>query len=158
MSSEDRPVEYVPAKEEEQVARNLLKWLNGWLRNIADAPDSIRMIDYEFMDAKTPGISLSAVQGAYVAERFIHGPYIAEYQFRIIYRTNPASPDARLSSDELLDGLGSWASGQKPDIGEGLEVQELETVTRSYLFARMDGGWEDHQIFMRMTYMVDPGK
>ncbi len=154
MSSEDRPVEFVSAKEEDQVSRNLLAWLNTF----PDIPLSIDLIDYEFMDADAPGMSLSTIQGTYIVERFIHGPYIAEYQFKIIYRAKPASPDARLNVDELLDGLGDWATGQKPYIGDSLEVQELEQTTRSSLFARMDGGWEDHQIFMRMTYMVDPGK
>lgn len=142
------------AKEEDQVSRKILSWLNTF----PDVPLSIDLIDYEFMDAGVPGMALSTIQGTYIVERFIHGPYIAEYQFKIIYRTKPSSPNTRLSADELLDSLGDWAAGQKPDIGVGLEVQELEQATRSSLFARMDGGWEDHQIFMRMTYMVNPGK
>ena len=81
-----------------------------------------------------------------------------DYEFKIIYRTAPDTPEARLSADELLDGLAQWAAGQKPDIGDGLEVQEIEQVTPAALFARMAGGWEDHQIFMRMTYQVHPGK
>ena len=140
MSSEDRPVEFVSANEEDQVSRNLLSWLNTF----PDIPLSIDRVDYEFMKADDTCMSLSTVQG----------PYIAEYQFKIIYRLKPGTPDARLSADELLDSLGDWASGQKPYIGDGLEVQELEQTTRSSLFARMDGGWEDHQIFMRMTYEV----
>lgn len=154
MISDDKPVEFVSAKEEDQVSRKLLAWLNTF----PDIPLSIDLIDYEFMDADTPGMSLSTIQEAYIVEQFIHGPYIAEYQFKIIYRVNPGSPDGRLSADELLDSLGDWATGQKPNIGAGLKVQELEQTTRSSLFARMDGGWEDHQIFMRMTYMVYSGK
>ncbi len=154
MSSEDRPIELVSAKEEDQVSRKLLAWLNTF----PDIPLSIDLIDYEFMDADTPGMSLSNIQATYIVERFIHGPYLADYQFKIIYRVKPASPDARLKADEMLDHLGDWATGQKPNIGEGLEVQELEQTTRSSLFARMENGWEDHQIFMRMTYMVTPGK
>ena len=33
-----------------------------------------------------------------------------------------------------------------------------EQAAPAALFARMEDGWEDHQIFMRMTYQVDPGK
>lgn len=152
MSSEDKPVEFVSAKEEDQISRKLLAWLNTF----PDIPLSINLIDYEFMNANAPGMSLSTVQSTYIIERFIHGPYIADYQFKVIYRTNPSTPSGRLSADEMLDSLGDWATGQKPDIGEGLEVQTLEQTTRSSLFARMEGGWEDHQIFFRMTYMVDP--
>lgn len=151
MSSEDKPIEFVPAKEEDQISRKLLAWLNTF----PDVPLSIDLIDYEFMDAGAPGMSMSLVQSAYVVERFIHGPYTAEYQFKIIYRTKPSRPGGRLDADEMLDALGGWAAGQTPDIGEGLEVQELEQTTRSSLFARMEGGWEDHQIFFRMTYLVN---
>lgn len=151
MSSEDKPIEFVPVKEEDQISRKMLAWLNTF----PDVPLPIDLIDYEFMDAGAPGMSMSLVQSAYVVDRFIHGPYIAEYQFKIIYRTKPSSPGGRLDADEMLDALGFWAAGQTPDIGEGLEVQELEQTTRSSLFARIEGGWEDHQIFFRMTYLVN---
>lgn len=151
MSSKNKPVELVSASEKDQVSKNLLDFLNTF----PDLPVSISSIDYEFMDADTTGMTISIIPGAYIAERFIHGPYIAEYQFTIIYRTKPSSRNKRLSADELLDRLGDWASGQKPFIGEMMEVQTLEKVDRSSLFARMEGGWEDHQIPMRMTYLVN---
>ena len=158
MSSENRPVEFVSGLEETGVSRKLLAWLNRWLVENPDVPLSIELIDYEFMPADKPSMALSLVQSAYIIERFITGSYIAEYQFKIIYRTNPNTPYARLSADELLDRLGAWATGQKPYIGDGLEVQTLEQDTPAALFARMEGGWEDHPIFMRMTYRVNPGK
>lgn len=154
MSSEDKPIEFVSAREEDQVSRKLTAWLNTF----QDIPLSISWINYEFLDADVQSMSMSLIQSTYIIERFIHGPYIADYQFKIIYRTKPSTPDDRLKADELLDSLGDWASGQKPDIGNGLEVQELEQTTRSSLYARLTDGWEDHQIFMRMTYMVNPGK
>ena len=154
MSSEDKPIELVSAKEEDQVSRKLLAFLNTF----QEIPLSIDMIDYEFMDAGVPGMAMSLVQSTYIIERYIHGPYLADYQFKVIYRCKPAKTGGRLGADELLDSLGEWASGQKPDIGEGLEVQDLEQSTRSSLFAQMADGWEDHQIFVRMTYMVNPGK
>ncbi len=152
MNSEDRPIELVSAKEEDTVSRKLLAWLNTF----PDVPVSIGLIDYEFMDSGAPGMSLSTIQSTYIVERFISGSYIADYQFKVVYRMKPGSPDARLNADELLNRLGDWASGQKPDIGEGLAVQTLEQTMRSSLYARMDGGWEDHQIFMELTYKVNP--
>lgn len=154
MSSEDRPIEFVPAAEGNDVSRRFLAWMNTF----PDIPIKIDMIDYEFLDADASCMALSLIQGPFIAERFIHGPYIAEYQFKIVYRVKANTPDARLGADELLDALGDWASGKKPDIGDGREVQELEKTTQSSLFARVEGGWEDHQIFMRMTYLVDPQK
>lgn len=158
MSSEDRTIEFVSAFEEAGISRKLLAWLNKWLAGQADVPFAIDFIDYEFMEDETPGMAMSLVQSAYIVERFIDGTYTADYPFKIIYRTAPGTPEARLGADELLDALAQWAAGQTPDIGDGLEVQEIEQVTPSTLFARMAGGWEDHQIFMRMTYTVHPGK
>lgn len=154
MSSEDRPVEFVSGLEESDISKKMLKWLNTWPAQNPDVPLSIDLIDYEFMDAKDECMAMSLIQSTYIIERFISGSYIADYQFKIVYRSKPRSPDARLNADDLLNQLGEWATGQKPDIGSGLEVQELEQTTRSSLFARMEDGWEDHQIFMRMTYKV----
>lgn len=106
------------------------------------------------MDPDSVGMSLSTIQSTYIVERNIIGWYTAEYQFKIIYRVKPNSPDGRLKADELLNRLGDWAEGQKPDIGAGLEVQELEQATRASLYTRFEDGWEDHQIFLRMTYQV----
>lgn len=158
MNSEDRPVEFVSAKEEAGVSQNVIIWLTKWLNATPEAPPAIDRIDYEFMPAKKVCMALSLIQGTYIVERFIDGSYIAECQFKIIYRLNPGSQNRRLEADKLLDDMAAWANGQKPFIGDGLEVQELEQTTASALFALMDSGWEDHQIFFRMTYKAGPGK
>lgn len=154
MISEDKPVELVSAKEEDNVSRMILSWLNTF----PDIPVTIDLIDYEFMANDVVCMALSLVQGTYIVERYISGAYIAEYQFKIVYRVKPETPDARLKADELLNRLGDWMTAQKPNIGENLEVQEFEQTTRSSLFDRTEDRWEDHQIFMRMTYKVTPGK
>lgn len=154
MNLEGKPVEFVPAREENGISRNVLSWLNTF----QGLPLYIERLDYEFMDADTVCMALSLVQSPYIVERFIDGSYIADYQFKIIFRLNPSGSSARLDADEMLDQLGAWADGQIPYIGDGLEVQELEQTTPAALYARMEGGWEDHQIFMRMTYKVTPGK
>lgn len=151
MSSEERPIEFVKRKEEDKISRKLL----GWINTFPEIPVSIELINYEYMPVDAVGMALSTIQGTYIIERNIIGGYLAEYQFKIIYRVKPGkTPDARLKADELLDRLGDWMSGQKPDIGEELLVEELEQATRSSLFAELNGGWEDHQIFIRMTYQV----
>lgn len=152
MSSEGKTVEFVSAREENGISRNVLSWLNAF----PGLPLYIERLDYEFMGADTVCMALSLVQSAYIVERFIDGSYIADYQFEIIYRINPSGAGARLDADEMLNQLGAWADGQAPYIGDGLEVQELEQTTPAALFARMEGGWEDHRIFFRMTYKVDP--
>lgn len=153
MNSDERPVEFVSQKEEDKVSRRFL----GWLNTFPEIPVSIELINYEYMPVDAVGMALSTIQGTYIVERNIIGGYVAEYQFKIIYRVKPGkTPDARLKADELLDRLADWACAQKPDIGSGLLVQELEQTTRSSLFAELQNGWEDHQIFMRMTYKVNP--
>ena len=153
MSSEDRAVEYLTPLEEDKVSRQLLIWLNTF----PDIPVDVASIQYENLDADKPGMALSTIQGTYIVERNIIGGYTAEYQFKLIYRLKPGrSMDTRLKADEILDRLGDWASAQRPDIGEGLRVQGMEQTTRSSLFAALKDGWEDHQIFMRMTYQVKP--
>lgn len=158
MSSKDRPVEFVASKEETGVSQNIIIWLTKWLNATPEAPPAIDRIDYEFMTAKKVCMALSLIQGTYIVDRFIDGAYIADFQFKIIYRLNPGSQNRRLEADKLLDDMAAWANGQKPFIGDGLEVQGLEQTTASALFALMDGGWEDHQIFFRMTYKASPGK
>ncbi|NCE65401.1 hypothetical protein D1159_12640 [Pseudoflavonifractor sp. 524-17] len=131
----------------------------AWLNRFPDIPVSVDLIDYELIEPDTACMALSIVQSTYIVERYISGAYVAEYQFKVVYRVKPGkSPDSRLKADEMLDRLGDWISTNRPDIGENLAIQELEQTTRSSLFARMEGGWEDHQIFMRMTYKVNPGK
>lgn len=158
MSSKDRPVEFVAEREDAGVSQNLIIWLTKWLNETPDAPGSIDRIDYEFMPAKEVCLAMSLIQGTYNIEPFIDGSYIVDYQFKIVYRLNPGSQKRRLEADKLLDDMAAWANGQKPFIGDGLEVQELEQTTAAALFAILDGGWEDHQIFMRMTYKANPRK
>lgn len=153
MNSDKKPVELVALDEEDQISRYVLKWLNTF----PNIPDSIDTIKYEFLEDDSPGMALSTVQGAYVVERNIIGGYTAEYTFKLIYRIKPGnSMDKRLKADELLNSMGDWASNQKPYIGDGLNVQGVEPTTRSSLFGMYENGDEDHQIFMRLLYKVNP--
>lgn len=134
--------------ERDKVSRNVLIWLNTFPKIPAD----VFLVQYEFLDASTPGMALSAIQGTYITSLDIVGNYQAEYQFKVIYRVRPNSPDARLKADELLDGMGDWAVEKRPYIGDGLSVQRVEVTSRAALFGRYEDGYEDHQIIMRITY------
>lgn len=157
MSSEDKPIEYVAATEEDQVFQNLIIFLN----TSPDIPVSMLRINYEFMAPSATCMAMSTVQSTYIVERNIIGDYIAECQFKLIYRVKPGiSQEARLQADELLNHIAKWAesSAQDLDLGPGITVETLEQTTLSSLFARFEDGWEDHQIFMRLTYKVRPQK
>lgn len=155
MNSDQKPVQLVAREEEDRISRNILKWLNTF----PDIPDAVDTIKYEFLEDDATCMALSTVQGTYIVERDIIGGYTAEYQFKVIYRIKPGnSMDKRLKADELLNRLGDWASGQTPEIGDGLNVQKIEPTTRSSLYGMFENGDEDHQIFIRLVYTVRPGK
>ena len=140
----------VSAAEEYQVSRKLLVWLNTYPEKPVD------LIRFEFLPADTTAMAMSTIQAAYILKKYILGGYKAEYQFKLIYRIKPGnSNDKRLKSDELLDALGDWTIGQRPDIGEGKTVVSVEPTTRSSLFAVYENGDEDHQIIMKLTYEVN---
>ena len=140
----------VSAAEEYQVSRKLLVWLNTYPEKPVD------LIRFEFLPADTTAMAMSTIQAAYILKKYILGGYKAEYQFKLIYRIKPGnSNDKRLKADELLDALGAWTIGQRPDIGEGKTVVSVEPTTRSSLFAVYENGDEDHQILMKLTYEVN---
>lgn len=140
----------VSAAEEDKVSRKLLVWLNTY----PDLP--VDLIRFEFLPADTSAMAISTIQAAYIVKRYVLGGYQAEYQFKIIYRVNPGnSMDKRLKADELLNAIGDWATGKRPDIGAGKRVVSLEPTTRSSLFAVYENGDEDHQILMKMNYEVN---
>lgn len=140
----------VSAAEEYQVSRKLLVWLNTYPEKPVD------LIRFEFLPADTTSMAMSTIQAAYILQKYILGGYKAEYQFKLIYRIKPGnSNDKRLKADELLDALGDWTIGQRPDIGEGKTVVSVEPTTRSSLFAVYENGDEDHQILMKLTYEVN---
>lgn len=140
----------VSAAEEDQVSRKLLVWLNTYPELPVD------LIRFEFLPADTSAMAMSTIQAAYIVRKYILGGYQAEYQFKIIYRIKPGnSNDKRLKADELLNAIGDWASGQKPDIGDDKRVVSLEPTTRSSLFAMYENGDEDHQILIKLNYEVN---
>ena len=140
----------VSAAEEYQVSRKLLVWLNTYPEKPVD------LIRFEFLPADRTAMAMSTIQAAYILKKYILGGYKAEYQFKLIYRIKPGnSNDKRLKADELLDALGDWTIGQRPDIGEGKTVVSVEPTTRSSLFAVYENGDEDHQILMKLTYEVN---
>lgn len=140
----------VSAAEEYQVSRKILVWLNTYPEKPVD------LIRFEFLPADTTAMAMSTIQAAYILQKYILGGYKAEYQFKLIYRIKPGnSNDKRLKADELLDALGDWTIGQRPDIGEGKTVVSVEPTTRSSLFAVYENGDEDHQILMKLTYEVN---
>lgn len=140
----------VSADEEQEVGRSLLLWLNSYM----DKP--VDRINFEFLPADGPGMMLSTIQAAFKTRQYITGGYEAQYQFKIVYRTQPDDNDSRLSADEILNAIGAWAerSATKPDIS-GARVKSVQRTTNASLFAAYDDGSRDHQILMNLIYEVN---
>lgn len=153
-STDKTAIEYVSAKESDQVSRKLL----GWLNQYQNFPAGVRSIDFEYLGEDKPCMALSTIQGAYKTVQYISGGYVAQYQFKLIYRAQPNTNSDRLKMDEALDLMADMAiyrlseKGDPPDIGDGLNVSKLNCDTRSGFFGRYENGDEDHQILMTMEY------
>jgi len=145
---DSKPAEPVAIEGAAEIARNVLIWLNTY-------PDLPAIMNYEYLPAAAPKVALSTIQGAYITKRYILGGYEAEYQFKVIYRISPGnSMDERLQADEMLNRLGAWAQQNLPNLGEKIRTIKVEATTLSALFAQYEGGLEDHQILMKLTYEV----
>ena len=141
----------VTLTEQEQISRVLLAWLNQF----PDKP--VMLVNYEYLKEGEPSMALSTIQAAYKTKKYITGGYQAQYQFKVIYRLQPSTNNDRLKADELLNGLGDWATMRSdlPSLGGGIRCLKVEATTRSSLFGRYENGDEDHQILMNMTYEVN---
>ena len=139
---------YVSNAETDNVSRSMLAWLNSYPQKPVD------LIAYEFLDTDKPSVALSTIQGAYKTKQYITGGYVAQYQFKVIYRVQAASNNDRLNADETLNEMGDWMADRAnaPDIG--FRVLRVVCDSRSSLFAAYENGDEDHQILMTMTYEV----
>lgn len=150
MASEQKTYGLVTLTEQEQISRVLLAWINQF----PDRP--VTLINYEYLKDGEPSMALSTIQAAYKTRKYITGGYQAQYQFKVIYRLQPSTNNDRLKADELLNGLGDWATMREdlPALGDGIRCLKVEATTRSSLFARYENGDEDHQILMNMIYEV----
>lgn len=140
----------VSADEEQEVGRALLVWLNTYM----DKP--VDRINFEFLPSDGPGMTLSTIQAAYKTRQYIFGGYEAQYQFKIVYRTQPDDDDSRLVADEILNDIGAWAerSVTKPELTNAV-VRSVRRASNASLFATYEDGSRDHQILMTLTYEVN---
>ena len=126
-----------------------------WANSFSDDDMPAATINYEFIAADSAGMALSTIQGAYITRKYLLGGHEAEYQFKIIARIFPGtSNDKRLKADAVLNRFGDWAMQNYPSLGDGIRVRRMETASRATMFARYEGGAEDHHILMKMTYEV----
>lgn len=154
MRSHEKPAGLASAQEVEKISRAMLAWANAF-------PDRPAPVRFEYLPAggtaaPETGMALSTVQGTAITRRYLLGGYQAEYQFQIVYRVKPGgSNDRRLSAGELLSRFGDWAEKNRPSLGPGIRALRVEPVTYPSKFAAYEDGYEDYQIFMKLTYEVN---
>lgn len=146
--SETKSKTLVSANERNKIRRILLTWLNTFQNLPA-------RIDYEDLPGDSIGMMLSTIQAAYKVQQYIDGGYVAQYQFKIVYRSQPDDNNSRLAADELLNELGEWAETRSnwPEI-EGVLIRKIQMDSDSALYAAYDDGSRDHQILMSLNYEV----
>ena len=141
----------VSSEEEQDISRKMMVWEYSF----SDDDLPAVTINYEFLAADSASVALSVIQGAYITKRYLLGGHEAEYQFKIIARIKPGgSNDKRLRADAVLNRFGDGAIQNYPSLGHGVRVRRMEAVSRAAVFAVYQGGWEDHQILMKMKYEV----
>lgn len=128
----------------------------AWLYQFPDKPDGL-INNFDYLLDGVPNMALSPIQSPRVVGKpYILGGYKGQYQFKVLYRAQPTTNNARLEMDEFLDRLGNWAASRKdlPVIGDGAQCIKIEVLTPAALYGRLENGDEDHQILMIMTYEV----
>lgn len=146
----ERPLILVSADEREKVSRAVLVWLNAY----PDKP--VERINFEMLEDDMPSMALSTIQGAYKVKQYILGGYLAQYQFKIVYRVQPnTSNDKRLKADEALDQMADWLADNIVALTlTAARPGKLEINTAASIFGAYENGDEDHQILLTLTYEV----
>ena len=149
MDEQKKPLKAVSKAENDKISRALLSWFNTW----PDKPDRVR---FSFLADDALGLMLMPIQGAYKVKEYVRGSYTGRYQFKLVYRVMPGnSDDKRLKADEVLDNMADWAvyNTEKPTLGQGKQVTNIEANSRAALLVPYQDGSEDHQILMTMEYI-----
>jgi hypothetical protein len=143
-------INQVSASEQSQISRTLLAWLNRY----TDKPSRI---EFEALPKDKAGMSLTTVEAAYKTEEYVDGSYEAQYQFAVMYRTQPEYSGDRLEAEEILNALGEWVEEQPelPNLGGKKTVKSIEITSTAGLVAKYEDKSEDYRISMVMIYEVE---
>lgn len=145
---DNKPVAYTSPQETNDIARNVLIWLSDY----DDLPVDIVRPE-PMLTPGEPGMELTVIQGN-ITQRDILGGHTAEFQFGVIYRVQPKSPNAILTAIEDLNKLGNYCVNTDPNFGDGIRSIKCEVTSQAALFATYENGDEDYQILMKLTYEV----
>lgn len=150
MNSKNETRTPVATAERSKIDRTVLVWLNQY----PQLPVAVVTTEPQ-LPIDSSGMALSAITNAYVNRQYIYGGYQAEYTFKVIYRIKPGrSVNARLEALELLNAMGDWCRQNRPDLGQGISVQNVAPTAQAELYAPYENGDEDYFITIKITYEV----
>ena len=144
----EKPLTHSSNEEEQEISRPLLNWLNS-------SPYKPIRGNFEFLPDDGIGLSISTIQAPIKTRWDILGGYEAQYQFALIYRSQPGDNDTRLEAVEMLNELGAWAERNAGSLLlDRARVKTLRRTSNAALLAVYEDGSRDHQILMNLTYEV----
>lgn len=124
--------------------------VKAWLNSYESKPTNIA---YEFLRPDAISSSFSPLQAPYKIRQYITGGYKAQFQFRVIYRVEPATDAERIAAAEALNALGTWAVENPPTLSDAVNVK-VEQYNTATIVAAYDDGSVDYALQLTLTYEV----
>ncbi len=103
---------------------------------------------------KESGIGLFPMQGAIYKSKYISGSYVGLFPFRVVYKCQPTSNKARITAQELVDGLAEYLKGYTGQLrnDEHISVQQFAKVSPTYQLEATADGYEQFTCEMQVEY------
>lgn len=140
----DTPI--VPVANAAQIEQAVRDWLNTYT-------SKPKTVDYEYLRPDAEAITFSPIQVPFKVRQYIDGGYKAQYQFRVIYRTEAITNDERIAAVEILNNLAAWAVQNPPTFADAtnayVEQSNLATVIAAY-----EDGSADYAVTLTLYYEV----
>lgn len=151
MSSTEKAAVPADRREADDIGRRVRDWLNGY-PGLREDGSAIRL--EPFLEEKRDGMMLKLL-GNRITKRYILGGHESEYRFRVLYRLfKPGSEEQVLTALRRLNGLGDYAAGTEPDLGEAARFKKCQVLSQAEPLAVRPDGCQDYQIHFKLTYEV----
>lgn len=120
-------------------------------------------IQYGDMEKSSIGMFSQQGSGRYT-KRYVSGTYEAQYPFFLRYRVMPTTDENRLNSEELLDSIAQWMSGNQvivdgkvyqisefPTLSDKRKIEKIE-ASNVFMISKEQDGTVDYQVQMNLKY------
>lgn len=113
---------------------------------------------WQYLD-KAESLGIYTMTGAVYLKKYISGSYIAQFPFRIIYKCNPTTNNARMTKQNLLDKMGRWLEESCGATFKDahITIQSIERTSMVYKQDADSSGYELYMCTMNIKYMYKKG-